>query len=162
MRPNAPLWVTAALLLAGCADPDSPQTEVRRMIERLELAAEARDVGDVMTHVSSQYRDARGHDRDEIARYIRGYFIAHQAIHLLTRIERLEFPSSDEARLAVLVATANRPAQTPAPGASFLRCIDPRNSLCNMADIPSGCIQELAAPQPSPSCARFAHLREAT
>ncbi|MDY0065488.1 MAG: hypothetical protein RBS02_03850 [Steroidobacteraceae bacterium] len=110
MRPNAPLWVTAALLLAGCADPDSPQTEVRRMIERLELAAEARDVGDVMTHVSSQYRDARGHDRDEIARYIRGYFIAHQAIHLLTRIERLEFPSSDEARLAVLVATVGRQA----------------------------------------------------
>ena len=46
----------------------------------------------------------------EVARYLRGYFIANQSIHLLTRIEHLEFPTDGEARAQVLVGMVGRDA----------------------------------------------------
>lgn len=100
-------WVALALL-AGCSDDGSPEQQVRAVIESMELAAEARDVGDLMKHVSDTFRDAQGQDRSEAARYVRGYFIANQSVHLLTRIESLEFPAPDEARVKLQVGMAGR------------------------------------------------------
>ena len=74
----------------------------------MELAAEARDVGNLMEHISANYRDAQGQDGTEASRYVRGYFIANQSVHLLTRIESLEFPSADEARVKLQVGMAGR------------------------------------------------------
>lgn len=100
-------WVALALL-AGCADEGSPEQQVRGVIGKMELAAEERDVGDLMEHVSASYRDAQGQDRTEVSRYVRGYFIANQSVHLLTRIESLEFPAPDEARVKLQVGMAGR------------------------------------------------------
>jgi outer membrane biogenesis lipoprotein LolB len=107
-------WVALALLTA-CSDPASPEQQVRAVIDSMETAAESRDVGDLMEHISANYRDARGQDRAEASRYARGYFIANQSVHLLTRIESLEFPSPDEARVKLQVGMAGRAA---APGGS--------------------------------------------
>lgn len=97
-----------ALLLAGCADDSSPEQQVRSVIESMELAAEARDVGDLMEHISANYRDAQGQGRAEAVRYVRGYFVANQSVHLLTRIESLAFPAPDEARVKLQVGMAGR------------------------------------------------------
>src|SRR5688572_15358692 len=105
------LWVAFALL-AGCSDDASPEQQVRAVIESMEVAAEARDVGDLMEHISASYRDAQGQDRAEASRYARGYFIANQSVHLLTRIESLEFPSPDEARVKLQVGMAGRGGET--------------------------------------------------
>jgi hypothetical protein len=94
---------TLLLALAGCGDPDAPEQQVRQVIQQMETAAEARDVGELVQHLSSEYRDANGMDPQQAARYVRGYFIANQRIHLLTRIEAIEFPLEDEARARVLV-----------------------------------------------------------
>jgi hypothetical protein len=83
----------------------------------METAAEARDVGDLMEHISASYRDAQGQDRAEASRYARGYFIANQSVHLLTRIESLEFPAPDEARVKLQVGMAGRAGE---PGAAGL------------------------------------------
>jgi hypothetical protein len=101
-------WAAALALLTGCSDDASPEQQVRSVIESMERAAEARDVGDLMEHISASYRDAQGQDRAEASRYARGYFVANQSIHLLTRIESLEFPSPDEARVKLQVAMAGR------------------------------------------------------
>ena len=77
----------------------------------MERAAEERDVGDLMEHVAAGYRDAMGQDRAEASRYARGYFIANQSIHLLTRIESLDFPAPDEARVKLQVGMAGRDGQ---------------------------------------------------
>jgi hypothetical protein len=100
-------WVAFALLTA-CSDPGSPEQQVRAVLESMETAAEARDVGDLMEHISADYRDARGQDRTEASRYARGYFVANQSVHLLTRIESLEFPAPDEARVKLQVGMAGR------------------------------------------------------
>jgi hypothetical protein len=104
------LACTGLVLLAGCAAENSPEQQVRAVIESMELAAEERDVGDLLEHVSANYRDAQGQDRAEAARYARGYFVVNQSIHLLTRIESLEFPAPDEARLKLQVGMAGRGA----------------------------------------------------
>ena len=54
---------------------------------------------------------------DEASRYARGYFIANQSVHLLTRIESLEFPAPDEARVKLQVGMAGRGGE---PGAANL------------------------------------------
>lgn len=96
--------------LAGCSASDTPEQQVREVIAQMELAAEERDVGDLMEHVSDDYRDAYGQGPQDASRYARGYFIANQSIHLLTRVERIEFPTTDEARATVLVGMAGREA----------------------------------------------------
>lgn len=98
------------VLLAACSKPDSPEAQVRAVIDRMERAAEERSVRDVLALVSAQYRDDYGNGRDDVGRAVRGYFIANQSIHLLTRIEALSFPTDDEARATVLVAMLGRDA----------------------------------------------------
>jgi hypothetical protein len=110
-----PLSILVLALLAGCADDTSPEQQVRSVIESMERAAEARDVGELLEHISANYRDAQGQDRAEASRYARAYFIANQSIHLLTHVESLEFPAPDEARVKVQVGMAGRGAE---PGAS--------------------------------------------
>ena len=96
--------------LAGCGDADSPEQQVRAVIDEMEAAAEARDVGELMEHLSEDFRDVNGMGAEEAARYARGYFIANQSVHLVTRVERIEFPTDGEARARVLVGMMGRDA----------------------------------------------------
>jgi hypothetical protein len=96
--------------LVACSDDSSPEAQVRKTLAAIEAAAEARDVGGVMEYVSEQFRDASGRDGRELAQYVRGYFIANQSIHLLTRIENIEFPTRTEARAKVTVGMVGREA----------------------------------------------------
>jgi hypothetical protein len=114
---RSPISWVALILLAACSDPASPEQQVRAVIDSMETAVEARDVGGLMEHISSNYRDGQGQDRAEASRYARGYFVANQSVHLLTRIESLKFPSPDEARVKLQVGMAGRGGE---PGASSL------------------------------------------
>jgi hypothetical protein len=105
-----PLFNAALLLLVflsgalhGCADEDSAEGQVRRAIEAAELAAEARDASDLADLMSPHFREAHGLDREAVERYLRGYFLAHPSVHLLTRVEAIEFPAPDQARAQVTV-----------------------------------------------------------
>jgi hypothetical protein len=82
----------------------------------MEVAAEARDVGDLLEHLADNYRDAQGQDRQQAALYARGYFISNQSVHLLTRVESLEFPAPDEARVKLQVGMAGRGGETSSGG----------------------------------------------
>ena len=114
--PRSPIsWVALALLTA-CSDGTSPEQQVRAVIQSMEVAAEQRDIGELMEHISANYRDAQGQDRAEASRYARGYFIANQSVHLLTRIQSLEFPAPDEARVKLQVGMAGRAGEQGAGG----------------------------------------------
>jgi hypothetical protein len=98
----------AVALLASCAREDSPEQQVRDTIARGEELAEARDVSGVMSLVSEEYSDARGFDRRELANYLRGYFVMHQSVNLLVRIDSLEFPADNLAQAEVTVGMLGR------------------------------------------------------
>jgi len=102
--------LTAAGIFA-CSNAEDPETQIRRTIDAMEAAAEARNVGDLVSHLSAHFRDAQGRDAAELARYVRGYFIANQSLHLLTRIHRIEFPTPDESRVHLTVAMVGREAE---------------------------------------------------
>lgn len=110
LAPRHILCVILLTILGSCADPQSPEEAVRSVITSMENAAEARDVGDLVEHISERYRDGYGQGRDEASRYVRGYFIANQSIHLLTRVEELDFPNEQEAHATVLVGMLGRDA----------------------------------------------------
>ena len=101
--------LTALLLAAsGCGDGGTPEARVRAVVAEGESAAEARDLGGLMGLVSPDFQDGRGGDREELTRYLRGYLVMHQSVHLLTRIESVEFPYEDYARVQFTVGALGR------------------------------------------------------
>jgi hypothetical protein len=96
------------LLLSACSDPQSPEAQVRAVIDAMQTAAEARDASDVMDFVASDFRSAEGQDFADMQRYLRGYLLAHPSVHLLTRIDALEFPVAGEARMQLSVGMAGK------------------------------------------------------
>ena len=100
-----------ALAVASCGGDTSPEAQVRAVVAEAEAAAEARDASALLDLVADDYRDGRGNGADEIRRYVRGYLVAHQSVHLLVRIEELELKATDLARLRATVAMVGREAE---------------------------------------------------
>jgi hypothetical protein len=116
-RPFAVLIVCLSVLqLCACSPPASPEQQVRDVIAAGEQAAEQRDLGALMELVSAQYGDESGRDAESLEQYVRGYLMLHPSIHLLTRVEEIDFPYADLARVRVIVGSLGHGA---AEGASF-------------------------------------------
>jgi hypothetical protein len=99
--------------LAGCGPTTTPESQVRDVVARAEAAAEERNLSALMELVSSRYEDEQGGSAVELTRTIRGYFIANQSVHLVTRVDSVDFPYKDMARVHMTVGTLGRTA-TPA------------------------------------------------
>jgi hypothetical protein len=97
------------LMLLACADPPRDELLLRALVEQAELAAEARDTGDLMAVIAPHYTGVQGEDRDGLARVVRGYFIMNQQVHVLTRIHRVEILADGGARIDLAVAMARTP-----------------------------------------------------
>jgi len=107
-----------AVLAAGCGASD-PEAEIRALLAAAEEAAEARDVGFFGDALADGYSDARGNDRDEILRELRGYFIANQRIEILSRIDEIVVEDDGSARAVVHAGMVGRRA-----GAELIDGID--------------------------------------
>lgn len=110
MRTRATAIAIVTLLLAACGHTASPEQQVRTVIAAAEDAAEARDLSALMDLVSPHYEDEQGRTRAELQRYVHGYLIANQSIHLITRIDGVEFPYRDMARVELTLGSLGRDA----------------------------------------------------
>lgn len=90
------------LLLAGCTR-SSDEQQIRALVQTAETAFEARDTSAVMALIADGYRDALGHDKQQLRNFLRGYFLAHPRIELLVRIDELTLETPNTARLLVSV-----------------------------------------------------------
>lgn len=97
-----------ALLVAGCGPAGTPESQVRSLIDAGEAAAEARDLSALMNLVSEHYTDEEGRDRVELQQYVRIWLMANQSIQLVTRVESIEFPYRDMARVELTVGSLAR------------------------------------------------------
>jgi hypothetical protein len=104
------LAVVGAMLLSWGCGGESPEAQVRAVIETGEVAAEDRDLSALMDLVSPDYVDDQGRDRSELRHYVHGYLITNQSIRLLTRIDRIEFPYRDMARVDLTLGSLGREA----------------------------------------------------
>jgi hypothetical protein len=110
LRACVAAMVPMVAMLAGCGREESPEAQVRSVVAAGEAAAEARDLAGLLEHVSPAFRDANGAGPDELKQYLRGYFVMHQSVHLLTRVENVEFPYRDYARVQLKVGMLGREA----------------------------------------------------
>lgn len=100
-----------AALATGCAAND-PEADIRELIAAAEEAAEARDVGFFSDVLGESYRDARGNDREEMLRALRGYFIANQRIEIVSRVDEIVIEGEDAARAVVHAGMLGRRSGT--------------------------------------------------
>jgi hypothetical protein len=106
-------WLPALLVgagLAGCGSSATPEQQVREVIDAGEAAAESRDLSGMLEHVSASFRDDQGGGREELKQYLRGYLLTHPSVEVLTRVESIEFPYRDYARVQLTVGTLGRGA----------------------------------------------------
>jgi hypothetical protein len=96
------------VLASACGPGGTPESRVRAVVAQGEEAAEARDLSALMDLVSPGFEDGHGGNRDDLKQYLRGYFVTHQSIHLLVRVESVEFPYSDMAKVSLTLGTLGR------------------------------------------------------
>lgn len=98
--------------MPGCGPKGTPQEQIRLFIAAGEEAAEKRDWGGIRKLISDNYGDEQRRSKQDLVRVAAGYFLRHDNIHLLTRIEKLTLLQEDEADVIVLVAMADLPVKT--------------------------------------------------
>ena len=105
--------IAASLALSACAERTTPEQQVRAVIDAAEDAAERRDHGDLVALVSPRFEGAHGEDAGELSRLLRGYLVANPSLRVATRVDRIEFPYEDMARVELTVGTLGRGAEGP-------------------------------------------------
>lgn len=98
-------WMAVAVVGCGTEDPDAA---LRALIERAEVAAEERDTGFFRNVLSQRYTDRRGNDRDRVIATLRGYFLTHQSIEMVTRIESVSLSGTDAAEVVLHAGVLGR------------------------------------------------------
>jgi len=101
------------IALTGCAEPSTPEAEVRALITEAEVAAEARDLGDIRPLIAETYTDRRGYNKREIEQLLRLVFVTHQSVHLQIYVETIEFAQPDIANAVALVGMADTAGALP-------------------------------------------------
>ena len=82
---------------------------MRALLKRGEEAAEKKETGVLRQMISEKYADSQGQDKKAIEAILRYYFLRNESIHLLTRIQSIDFPQPQRAQAVVLVAMAGQP-----------------------------------------------------
>ena len=104
--------ILAWLLLvsvAGCGSQD-PDAAIRELIDQGETAAEERDTGFFRSVLSVNYSDARGNDRDRLIAMLRGGFLTHESIEVVTRTESVALNGTDAAEVVMFAGVIGRRA----------------------------------------------------
>ncbi len=108
--------IAFTLGLAACGKtPEPAESRLRAVIDQMQQAAESRQVGRLMAHVSEQYRDESGRDKKALGQLARFYFMRHRQPHILVRIKGIQWlkPDRSQARVHLLAATAGQLVDDP-------------------------------------------------
>ncbi|NJN47578.1 MAG: hypothetical protein HC808_15105 [Candidatus Competibacteraceae bacterium] len=98
-------------LTACSSGPDSPEDQVRALIEQATEAAERKAVDELHPLIADEYDDAQGHDKTFIKRLLLAYLMRNQSIHLFTRIKAVAMNGPDRAQAEVVVAMTGQPVE---------------------------------------------------
>lgn len=103
------LWMFVMFTGACSSGPDSPEAQVRALLQQGEVAAEKKESATLRQMISEKYADNQGQDKKAVEAILRYYFLRNESIHLLTRIRQISFPRPDIAQVDVMVAMAGQP-----------------------------------------------------
>ena len=106
----------AALLLAlsACGGPDdTPEQQVRQLIDAMEHAVESGSVESAAELLHTEYSDSWHPDRRAAVRSLFGYLRRHDNIHLFTVIQSITVtPAQDTADAVVYVGMGGTPVES--------------------------------------------------
>jgi hypothetical protein len=92
------IGLALAFLAVSCAEPESPETQVRAALAALEAAAEAGDVGAFDDLVSATYQDGEGHDKQQLADFVRFHVLRHpRGREVILRVRDVQLTSDSTA-----------------------------------------------------------------
>jgi hypothetical protein len=120
MSSRWPLVCSVLAALAACSSDDAT-SELRQLIDAAAAAAEERQTNHFRGLLSATYTDVRGNDYDEMIDIVRGYFLMHPSLEVLTRIDTIELNGDDAAEISLLAGVLGQRA-----GASLLGGLDGR------------------------------------
>ncbi len=104
------IFIFPFLLLGACSSQrDTPEEQVRALLKRGEAAAEKKETAVLRQLISDKYSDSQGQDKKSIEALLRFYFLRHESIHLLTRVQSVTFMEPIRAQTVILVAMAAQP-----------------------------------------------------
>lgn len=83
---------------------DSPEAQVRALLQQGVMAAEKKETSVLRQMVSEKYSDSQGRDKRAVEAILRYYFLRNQSIHLFMRIRQISLPQPDTAQADVIVA----------------------------------------------------------
>jgi len=95
--------------LLACGEPDTPEARVRALLTNAEAAAESMDAAAMKPLVSETYLDDRGQNKQAVVAMLTFYFMRHDSVHLLTRVDSIAIPGDGTATATVFVAMAGTP-----------------------------------------------------
>jgi hypothetical protein len=99
------LVLANSLALVACGKRSSDEERIRALLDEAEVAAEARDVSDVLAFVADDYADSRGLDKAQLRDFLRGYFLLHPKIEIVVGIDGLQFPADGLAQADITVTS---------------------------------------------------------
>jgi len=100
------LLFAVSLLIVGACAGETPEQQVRRLIDRAESAVGDRDLGALADMVSDDYRDPQGYGKREVLGIARFQLQQHPSIHTLKRITALRPTGETTMEVELLVAAA--------------------------------------------------------
>ena len=113
VRVVLPMLIAAAAASCGRSDPEAA---IREVLTAAETAAEARDGGFFRGLLAPTYADSRGNDRAQMIDSIRGYFLAHSNIEIVTTIDEIVLDSADGASVVLHAGIVAKRAGQPLLG----------------------------------------------
>lgn len=101
------------LLAAGCRR-STEEDRVKAVITTIQKAAEEKDIGEVLEHLSKTYRDPQGHDYNGIKGLLLMYFYRHQRVSIyIPGIEAIVTEASARAVFEAVLTGAGTPESRP-------------------------------------------------
>jgi hypothetical protein len=110
--PRLILGAAVLAVLAGLVtcdrDPGTPEAQIRSLVTRAELAAEAKDLRALRAFVSERYHDDEGNDREQVLRLLAYHFLRNRFVHVVTAVSTIRVRPPDRADAAVFAGLAGR------------------------------------------------------
>ena len=110
--PRLILGATVLAVLAGLVtcdrDQDTPEAQIRLLVTRAELAAEAKDLRALRAFVSERYHDDEDNDRESVLRLLAYHFLRNRFVHVVTAVSTIRVRPPDRADTVVFAGLAGR------------------------------------------------------
>jgi hypothetical protein len=95
-----------ALTSACGGPPDAPEEALRRWVADAQAAAEREDRDALMSMLSENYADARSNDYEDVGQMLGFWFLRHDSVVLISKIDEITVSGSTAALITLSVGMA--------------------------------------------------------